>query len=125
MLEGRIMTTAHYLVMDLEFTYAGEPGADTDEEFDLFTEQVLEALSDLERVDSGLSDPDTTAVISRRQLAITMLVDADTLPDALRIFSANVRTALHVAGCQTPGWPTFRPEGDGLPPARRADLADA
>jgi hypothetical protein len=119
------MTTAHYLVMDLEFTYAGEPGADTDEGFDAFTDQVLDALCDLEKVDSGLTDPDTTTVISRRQMAITMLVDADTLPDALRIFSANVRTALHVAGCQTAGWPVVHAEGKGLPPARRVDFADA
>jgi hypothetical protein len=116
------MTTAQYLVMDLEFRYAGKPGGDTDEGFDAFTDRVLDALCDLEKADGGLSDPDITTVISRREIAITMRVDADTLPDALRIFSANVRTALHVAGCATRGWPVFRPEGEGLPPARKVDL---
>jgi hypothetical protein len=116
------MTTAHYLVMDVEFIYAGKPGGESDEVFDAFTDRVLDALHDLEKVDSGLSDPDVTAVISRLEMAITMRVAADTLPDALRIFSANVRTVLHVAGCGTPGWPVFRPEGESLPPARKVDL---
>jgi hypothetical protein len=111
--------------MDLSFTYAGQPGEDTDEEFDAFTEHVLEALADLEKADPGLTDPDITATIARREMAITMRVEADTFPDALRIFSANARTALHVAGCRTADWPPFRPEGKELPPARRVDFADA
>ena len=119
------MTTTHYLVMDLEFRYAGTRGGDTDEEFDTFTDLVLAALADLEKVDPGLTDPDITATLSRREMAITMRVEADTYPDALRIFSANVRTALHVAGCHTGDWPVFRPEGQGLPPARKVDFQDA
>ncbi len=121
------MTAKHYLVMDLGFTYVGKPGDDTDEEFDAFTEHVLAALCDLEKVDRGLFDPDITATIARREMAIMMCIEADTFPDAMRIFSANVRTALHVAGCGTAGWgpPVFRPEGKELPPARRVDLADA
>jgi hypothetical protein len=121
------MTASHYLVMDLEFRYAGPPGQDTDENFDAFTGQVLTALADLEKADPGLSDPDITATISRREIAITMRVEADTFADANRIFSANVRTALHVAGCRTANWPVsgFRPEGEKLPPSRRLDLAGA
>lgn len=118
------MTTTPHLVMDLEFRYAGRPGGDTDEEFDAFTDRVLAALADLEKVDPGLADPDITVTISRREMAITMRVEADTFRDALRIFSANVRTALHVAGCHTGNWPVFRPEG-GLPPARKVDFQDA
>ncbi len=119
------MTAKHHLVMDLEFTFAGNRGEDTDQEFDAFTDRVLAALVDLENADSGLCDPDITATISRRELSITMRVEADTYADALRIFSANVRTALHVAGCGTANWPTFRPEGKELPPARKLDLQDA
>jgi hypothetical protein len=119
------MTTTHYLVMDLGFTYAGTRGGDTDEQFDTFTDQVLAALADLEKVDPGITDPDITATISRREMAITMRVEADTYRDALRIFSANVRTALHVAGCHTGSWSVFRPEGRGLPPARKVDFQDA
>lgn len=102
-----------------------EAGTDTDEVFDAFTDRVLDALADLERVDPGLTDPDIVAAIATLEMALSMRVEADTLPDAFRIFSANVRTALHVAGCQTAGWPVFKPEGEGLPPARKVDLADA
>jgi hypothetical protein len=120
------MTATHYLVMDLAFSYAGNTGADTDEEFDTFTDNILEALSELERVDPGLSEPDITAALARRQLSISMGIEADTQADAVRIFSANVRTALHMVGCCTGGWPVFRPaDGDTLPPVRRVDLADA
>lgn len=115
----------HHLVMDLEFTYAGKRGGDSDDLFDAFTDHVLAALNDLEKVDSGLADPDITATISRRELSITMRIEADTYADARRIFSANVRTALHTVGCRTPNWPTFRPEGEELPPVRKVDLQDA
>ncbi len=119
------MTVKHHLVMDLDFAYGGKPGGDTDEEFDAFTDHVLAALADLEKADRGLSDPDITVTITRREISITMRVEADTYADALRIFSANVRTALHVAGCRTANWPMFRPEGNELPPARKVDFQDA
>jgi hypothetical protein len=114
------MTATHYLVMDLSFSYTGT-GADTDEKFDEFTDATLEALAALECADPGLTDPDITATLTTREMTITMGVEADTLADALRIFSANVRTALHVSGCQTAA---FELESPQLPPARRVDLAD-
>jgi hypothetical protein len=119
------MTATHYLVMDLGFSHTGKAGTDTDDEFDAFTDRTLDALTELERVDSGLTDPDITAAIASRQMSISMRVEADTRPDAVRIFSANVRTALHMVGCHTSGWPVFKPEGDGLPPVRQVDLAEA
>jgi len=119
------MTATHYLVMDLGFVYTGKAGTDTDDEFDAFTDQVLEALIELENVDPGLTDPDITATIANREMTISVCVAADTLNDALRIFSANVRTALHATGCNTGGWPVFKPEHDKLPPARQATLTDA
>lgn len=120
------MTATHYLVMDLAFRYTGEPGTDTDEEFDAFTDRTLDALAELERVDPGLTDPDVTATLTSRQMSISMAVEADTQADAVRIFSANVRTALHMVGCYTGEWPVFMPAGgNALPPARRLDLTDA
>ncbi len=119
------MTATHYLVMDLEFRCTGKAGTDTDENFDAFTDRVLEALADLERVDRGLADPDITAVIADREMSVSMRVEADTFADARRIFSANVRTALHVAGCRTAGWRVLEYQGEALPPARKLDLADA
>ena len=117
------MTATHYLVMDLQFKFTGKAGTGADEKFDAFTDRVLEALADLERVDPGLADPDITAGIADHEMSISMRIEADTLADALRIFPANVRTALHVAGCQTPGWRVSEPHGRELPPARRLDLA--
>lgn len=111
--------------MDLGFSYIGEPAEDSDEYFDEFTDRVLDALADLETADSGLSAPDVTATLATREVTIAMRVEADTLADARRIFSADVRTALHAAGCGAPGWPTFRPEGESLPPARKLELQHA
>ena len=119
------MTATHYLVMDLAFTYTGKAGTDTDEQFDAFTDLVLEALADLENVDPGLAEPDITATIADHEMSISMRIEADTLPDALRIFSANVRTALHVAGCRTAGWRVLEHQGQALPPARKLNLTDA
>lgn len=118
------MTATHYLVMDIGFTHTGKAGTDTDEEFDAFTDRVLDALADLEQVDPGLADPDITAAITDREMSVSMRIDADTHPDAMRIFSANVRTVLHVAGCSTPGWQVLEHKGQSLPPARKLDLAD-
>jgi len=114
-----------YLVMDMRFKHTGKASTDTDDEFDAFTDRVLDALADLERADPGLADPDIMAAIADREMSVSMRVDADTLPDALRIFSANVRTALHVAGCGTAGWRVLQHQGQSLPPARKVDLADA
>jgi hypothetical protein len=119
------MTATHYLVMDMGFRCTGKSGTDTDENFDAFTERVLEALAGLERVDPGLVDPDITATITDREMSVSMGVEADTFADALRIFSANVRTALHVAGCRTAGWRVLEHQGEALPPARKLNLADA
>jgi hypothetical protein len=125
LLEGRVMTATHYLVMDMEFQCTGKSGTDTDENFDAFTDCVLEALTDLERVDPGLADPDITATIADREMTVSMRIEADTFADARRIFSANVRTALHVAGCRTAGWDVLEQQGQALPPARKLDLTGA
>jgi hypothetical protein len=52
-------------------------------------------------------------------------VEADTFPDARRIFPADVRTTLHVAGCCSAEWHVLEHQGEALPPARKLDLADA
>ena len=118
------MTVTPYLVMDLRFNFTGDPGADTTSQFDAFTDRVLAALADLERADPGLTDPDITASLAKQEMSISMRVEADTVPDARRIFAANVRAALHVASSRTVDWP-FELEGEDLPTAQRVDLADA
>lgn len=112
--------TTYYLVVDLNFVCT--PPDHTDDAFDRFTDRVLNALSDLEDVDAGLIDPDITASITERTLSIHMGVEADSRRDALRLFAANVRTALHAAGCGTPGWPEFP---GAVPTPRESDYVDA
>jgi hypothetical protein len=118
------MTVTPYLVMDLRFNFTGDPGADTTSQFDVFADRVLSALADLEHADSGLTDPDITASLAKQEMSISMRVEADTVPDARRIFAANVRTALHVAGSRTADWP-FELEGEALPTAQRVELTEA
>ncbi|MCO5971727.1 hypothetical protein [Actinoallomurus soli] len=115
--------TVHHLGVDLSFAPASGP--DRDEDFDAFVEAVMDALCDLEKVDSGLVDPDITAAIADRSISVVMGVEADTFRDAVRLFSANVRTALHAAECATPEWQVpFRVVDDDIPLASRVDFAD-
>jgi hypothetical protein len=113
------MTTTFYFVMDI--TFATAP-LDTEHDFDDFTTRVMNELCKLEDADTGIVDPDITAGIAERALSVQMGIDADSRRDALRLFSANARTALHAAGCGTPSWPTVP---DELPTPREPDYVDA
>jgi hypothetical protein len=112
----------HYLIADLAFE-CRDPERDTDEAFDAFTDAVADELLKLAEIDTGIIDPDVTVVISDRWVSILMGVVADTRNDAVRLFSANVRCALHTAGCATPGWPTFEPTQ--VSNVRTADFIEA
>lgn len=109
--------TAHYLVMDITFL---SPPGETDGTFDEFTTRVLDELCKLEDADAGIIDPDITASLTNRELSVYMGVEADSRRDALRLFSANVRAALHAAGCGTAGWP---PPPADLPAPREPEYA--
>jgi len=113
----------HYLVADLTFVCT-DPSQNTDEGFDAFTDAVLDALYDLAEVDDGIIDPDATVVITDRRMCVVMGIVADTLDDARRLFSANLRTALHAAGCVTRDWPVYEPTVKA-PEVREADFATA
>lgn len=95
--------TTHYFESLMSFECDGED--DSDESFDEFTDRIMDALCDLEDVDHGIVDPDMSASITNREVRVLMGVDADTRSDAIRIYAANIRTALHAAGCGTAGWP--------------------
>ncbi|WP_030166407.1 hypothetical protein [Spirillospora albida] len=112
-----------YLRADLTFVCV-DTARDTDEEFDAFTDAVTDALYDLAEVDEGIIDPDITASIAERRADIFMGITADTRADASRLFLANVRAALHAAGCGTPGWPIYKPTTQ-VPQVRQADFAGA
>jgi len=97
---------------------------DTDGSFEAFLDGVMEALADLEDIDEGIAGADVTATIRRRRASIDMAVEADSLNDAIRLFLANTRTALHAAGCGTPNWPVYRPT-TSTPSVCEVDHADA
>lgn len=98
--------SVHYLTAN--FAFDSEPEA-TDDQFEEFLDRVMDELLNLEEVDPGIIDPDMTASLAERTIAVNMGVEADTTGDAARLYLANVRTALHAAGCGTPDWPTFEP----------------
>ncbi len=97
-----------YLTADMEFACT-DTARDTDGNFEAFLDAVMEALTDLEAVDDGITGADLTATITRRRASVDMNIDADSLNDAIRLYLANTRTALHAAGCGTPNWPTYKP----------------
>ncbi|SNT51837.1 hypothetical protein SAMN05443665_103834 [Actinomadura meyerae] len=119
MLEG-VSRMTFYLRADLTFVCV-DPTRDTDDDFDTFTDAVTDALYDLADVDEGIIDPDITVKITERWAGILMGITADTEADAVRLFSANVRAALHAAGCGTPDWPIFRPTNP-VPEVQPADF---
>lgn len=115
--------TTHYLAADLSFICT-DPDQDTDDGFDAFTDAVADELCNLAEVDSGIIDPDLTVRITERWASVLMGVEAHSQVDAMRLFSANIRTALHAAGCGTPDWPVFKPTTQA-PAVRPAHYVDA
>lgn len=102
--------TVHYVRSEIAFT---ADRAETDEEFDQFLDRITDELYDLaEGADTGIVDPSMTGSLADRTVRIIMGVEADSPRDAARLFSANVRAALHAAECATPGWPTYKPTGE-------------
>ncbi|ADH69260.1 MULTISPECIES: hypothetical protein [Nocardiopsis] len=112
--------TTHHLVADLSFE--ARNGADSDRDFDDFVDRFVDELDNLQECDPGIVDPDVVGSLANRTLSVTMGVEAGTLEDASRLFSANVRAALHAAECGTPTWPHFVPK-DRAPQVRHRDAA--
>ncbi|MGW4663160.1 hypothetical protein [Streptosporangium sandarakinum] len=114
----------HYMTIDMRFVCTGPE--DTDDAFDAFSDQVLDELIKLQMVDVGIvGDPDVTASLTDRTMCILLGIDASTPTDAARLFLANIRCALHAAGCRTPDWVNYEPAEDDLPPVKKAEFADA
>jgi len=67
---------------------------------------LMEALLDVERGDSQISDPDVAARIAEGTADIQMLVEADDPAEAATKALCAVRTAIHATGDATPGWET-------------------
>jgi hypothetical protein len=98
----------HYLQTRLTFTCDNSED-NTDEAFDAFADAVQEQLDLSAQLDEGFIDPDLTVGIRDRWVEFLIGIEADTLNDAIRLFQANLRTALHAAGCGTPDRPAFKP----------------
>ena len=113
----------HYLIIDMNFVCTGPD--DSDEAFDAFSDRVMDELIKLQTVDPGITDPDITASLTERTMSILLGVDAASPNDAVRLFLANVRCALHAAECNTADWPNYEPVDEDFPPVRKADFADA
>ncbi len=112
------MTATHYMIMDMLFVCV--PPGNSADHFDDFTDRFMDALCDLAEVDTDIADPDITASLTDLTVSVYMGVKADTQRDAERLFTSNVRTALHAAGCYTPNWP-FQPASKRLPTPREVD----
>ncbi|SEG69093.1 hypothetical protein SAMN04489712_10948 [Thermomonospora echinospora] len=113
----------YHLAADLTFDCA-DPDGGTDEDFDQFTDAIADELLDLAEVDPGIVDPDVTVRIADRWVSVLMGIEADSEDDAFRLFAANLRAALHAAGCGTAEWPTFKPRTRD-PKVRRTQFAGA
>ncbi|WP_067606986.1 hypothetical protein [Nocardiopsis listeri] len=110
----------HHLAVDLAFE--SRNGVTTDDDFDTFTDRFIDELDNLQECDPGIIDPDVVGSLTQRSLSVTMGVRAHSLEDAIRLFSVNVRAALHAAECGTPTWPHFVPTTQS-PEVRPVDAA--
>lgn len=84
--------------VDLMVEFVTAPADSTDTDFEGFLDQVLEELDKI-----GRDDIDVSASLAKRVVTFTVFGtdDADPSTDD---FLAAVRTALHAANCETPGW---------------------
>lgn len=73
----------------------------TDEEFDAFLDEVV---NQLEAIGSSAS---LAARLTDRIADFAIEIEADDFPVAATAFLADLRTALHAAGCITASWPKF------------------
>jgi hypothetical protein len=97
-------------------------GADSDDVFDAFVDRFIDELDNLQECGPGIVDPDVAGNLAHRTVEVTMGVEAGNLEDACRLFSANIRAALHAAECETPTWPRFVPT-DKVPRIRHMDAS--
>lgn len=86
-------------------TYLGEfrfrvSGCESEEDFDLHIDQVLEHLYDDDRV----REPDYTASLAERTVEFSLSVSSDDEVDAFTLLHSALRAAIHAAGGGTPGW---------------------
>jgi hypothetical protein len=79
----------------LEFTPVGESN---DDDFEAFLDRAIEELDNLDR-----DDIDVSAALADHRATFTVF-DVDWEQPDIDKFLSAIRTALHAAGCATPGW---------------------
>lgn len=94
------MSTIHHLAVEVPFA-SDEEG--TDQQFEAFLDEVLAQFDKIGR------EVSLAARFSERVADFATTLRADDFESAVGIFLADLRTALHAAGCNTAGWPRFEP----------------
>lgn len=90
----------YHLSVEMGFTSVNKS---TDEQFEAFLDEVYAHFTTLGR------DVNLAARFRDRVADFATIVPADDFETAVNAFLSEVRTALHVAGCSTAGWPRFEP----------------
>lgn len=87
-------------MISVDAAFVGPPNA-TDDDFERFinaTAREFEAIG---------CEVVVLATAAQQRADFTALVEGETELAALSSYLVNLRTALHAAGCATPGWPVF------------------
>lgn len=91
---------SYHLAVEICFTSAEDS---TDEHFEAFLDEMLASLEQIGR------DVNLSARFAERVADVAGVVAAPDFESAVSAFLADLRTALHAAGCSTAGWPRFEP----------------
>lgn len=101
-----------------EFSFKVQ-GCESDESFESHLDQVLDFLSD----DDRIVDPDYTAALANRVVEFSLSVEAEDEATAFPILHGSLRAAIHAAEGCTPGWENHFHQVQML--LRQAELVDA
>lgn len=100
------------------------PGASAEEcvsALESHLEALMDALMELEQVDPLINDPDIGATLTTGEVEVCCYVALPSV-EAMTHALTFVRTAIHAAGDQTPGWETADVSGAFGYRARGAEL---
>ncbi len=88
------------IIVSIEMGFTSGDEA-TDQQFEDFLDAVLEHLDLLGR------EVNLAASLAARTSEFAISMEANDFESAAAAFLGDLRTALHVAGCATAGWPQF------------------
>lgn len=91
-----------------EMSFDADGPTPTDEQFEAFLDEMCDQLDAIDR------EVHLTARLRDRVASFGMTYEADSYEEAANQLLADMRTALHAAGCPTPGWPRFEPKRRSL-----------